>query len=524
MSATLPIELDRASSEPLYRQIESFVRGAIDAGRLRPGQRLPSVRALAGQLGVGRLTVATAYEELASEGYLVGRMGFGTIVGPNPPAPAGRPPQRSPVTLGHRPGLAIRSARLPALRVVQPAASPAHGRRTLEPVPRFDLRSGGAGAVGGGRGALAVGWGFERLLREEWRMLTESGGSGATADPAGDPLLRAAIASHLRSTRGADCEPSQVVVLSGAVIGVGAAARLWLGPDRLAVVEDPGDPVLARAVGLSGAKLVPVAVDGNGLQPDGLPDEAAVAVVSPTVHVPTGAAMPLARRVRLLAWAATAGSIVVEDARADDLILRGAPPTCLQGLDSDGRVIHLGGFESLLHGGVRLAYGVLPPAFLEPFVSALDAIDPGPSPVQQRALGRFLADGLFDRHAIRVRKALLERQETTLDALERELGWLLEVRPAAGGTRLIATLVDPSWTAALVIQSAAEVGVAIESLGASRHGRAPDRELIVDYGHHDAMELRAAIRALARGLVASRPAAGRGRPALQKLPTAAARA
>src|SRR6188474_3994289 len=102
MSATLPIELDRASSEPLYRQIESFVRAAIDAGRLRPGQRLPSVRGLASQLGVGRLTVATAYEELASEGYLVGRMGFGTLVAPNPPVPSGQPPQRSPVPAGLR--------------------------------------------------------------------------------------------------------------------------------------------------------------------------------------------------------------------------------------------------------------------------------------------------------------------------------------------------------------------------------------------------------------------------------------
>ena len=273
---------------------------------------------------------------------------------------------------------------------------------------------------------------------------------------------------------------------------------------------------------LSGATLVPVTTDGNGLQPDRLPDEAAVAVISPTVHVPTGASMPLARRVRILAWAATAGTIVIEDARADDLILRGAPPACLQGLDTDGRVIHLGGFESLLHGGVRLAYAVLPPAFVEPFVAALDAIDPGPSPVQQRALGRFLVDGLFDRHATRVRRALLDRQEAALEALERELGWLVEVQPAAGGTRLVATIVDPSWTASVVVQAAAEVGVAIDSLGASRHEAAPDRELVVDYGHHDPIELRAAIRALARGLVTARPAAGRRLPApLPTLSTAA---
>ena len=289
MSATLPVELDRESSEPLYRQIESFVRAAIDAGRLRPGQRIPSVRALAGQLGVGRLTVATAYEELAASGYLVGRMGFGTIVAPHPPGPEAVASAAPPAIAqaGHSP-IGIRSVRLPSLRALPPVQTPVHGRRTLETVPRFDLRSGGAGAIGGSRGALSVGSGFERLLREEWRTLAESGGSGATADPAGDPLLRAAIAARLRATRGADCEPAQVVILSGAVIGIGVAARLWLGPDRRAVVEDPGDPVMARAIGLSGARLVAAGVDANGLKPDDLPDEAAVAVVSPTVQIPTG--------------------------------------------------------------------------------------------------------------------------------------------------------------------------------------------------------------------------------------------
>src|SRR5262245_61913324 len=167
MSATLPIELDRASSEPLYRQIASFVRGAIDAGRLRPGQRIPSVRALAGQLSVGRLTVATAYEELAAEGYLVGRMGFGTIVAPHPPTPDALAPEPGAIMTARRPALAVpdpgRSgatslARLPSLRAL-PSITTAvsHGRRALETVPRYDLRSGGGGAVAGSRGALSVG-------------------------------------------------------------------------------------------------------------------------------------------------------------------------------------------------------------------------------------------------------------------------------------------------------------------------------------------------------------------------------
>ncbi len=522
MAGTLPIQLDRASQEPLYRQIEAFVRQAIDGGRLRPGQRLPSVRALAGHLGVGRLTVATAYEQLAADGYLVGRMGFGTIVSPHPPAAgAGAHPARPAASR-----LGVGPARLPSLRLSAALrARPADPRRRLGPMPRFDLRSGGSGGTGtaGGPG-LSVGPALERLLREEWRQLAASASAGAASDPAGDPLLRAAIATHLRASRGADCEPSQVVILSGAVIGIGAVARLWLGPDRRVVVEDPGDPTFRRAISVSGATIESVPVDEYGLRPDGLPDEAAVAVVSPTVQLPTGGTMPLARRLRLLAWASAGGAIVVEDARADDLILRGAPPVCLQGLDEEGRVIHLGAFESLLHGGIRLAYAVVPSALVEPMISTLDAIDPGASPVQQRALGRFLADGHLDRHIARVRRALLDRQEAVLGAIERDLGWLVEVRPAAGGSRLIATIADPAWTAADVVRAAADVGVALDLLGLSRPNPCPDREVVIDYGHHEPAELRAAIRALAHGLSSSR-APNSGRPSrVPALPTAAARA
>src|SRR6476661_9306778 len=156
MSATLPVELDRESSEPLYRQIESFVRAAIDTGRLRPGQRIPSVRAFAGQLGVGRLTVATAYEELAAEGYLVGRTGFGTVVAPHPPGPGAASAAPPTIAQAGRTPIGIRSVRLPSLRAMPPVRTPVHGRRALETVPRYDLRSGGAGAVGGSRGALSV--------------------------------------------------------------------------------------------------------------------------------------------------------------------------------------------------------------------------------------------------------------------------------------------------------------------------------------------------------------------------------
>jgi GntR family transcriptional regulator/MocR family aminotransferase len=539
MTATLPIELDRSAAEPLYRQVATSVRRAIDGGRLRPGERLPSVRALARQLDVGRLTVATAYEHLAADGYVIGRMGFGTVVAPHPPAPIQPPSWRGASDAAHRsprPGgraASLGPIRLPALRPAFVTEARLGGgamaaRRRLGPVPRFDLRAGGSRAVGsyGGPG-LTVGPALERLLRTEWRILADSGGSAGPgdSDPAGDPLLRASIAAHLRASRAARCESSQVVILSGPVIGIGAVARLWLGPERRALVEDPGDPTFRRALAGTGVAFAPVPIDGNGIRVEQLPDNVAVAVVSPSVQMPTGVSMPLARRLRLLAWAALGGAIIVEDGRADELTIDGPPPACLQGMDDDGRVIHLGSFESLLHGGVRVGFAVVPVTLVDSFVGALDAIDPGPSPVQQRALGRFLADGHLDRHLARVRRALRERHDATIETLARELGWLVDVQRAGGGTRLVATIQDPAWTAAEVVAIAADAGIALDSLAPSRIAPAADRDLLIGFGHHEPGELRTAIRSLARALVSPGGRLGRGsglgRPSrLDRLPAA----
>ena len=90
MSPSLPIDLDRSSGQPLYRQIERWIRHAIDGGRLPPGTRLPGVRTLARDLGVSVVPVITAYEQLGADGYLVSQVGLGTMVAPDPPRPIQR--------------------------------------------------------------------------------------------------------------------------------------------------------------------------------------------------------------------------------------------------------------------------------------------------------------------------------------------------------------------------------------------------------------------------------------------------
>lgn len=511
MSPTMPIALDRSSAEPLYRQVVASLRTAIEVGRLRAGEQVPSVRALAAQLGVGRLTIATAYEQLAADGYLVGRVGFGTVVAPDAPcAIAGRAPRALRSILGRG------SAPVPRPRLAD------HPEPIPSEAPRFDLRSnapaGWSGSVADG--GLAVGATLERLLREEFRNVAERRAGGEIDDPAGDPRLRATIAAHLRATRAARCEADQIVVVSGAVIAFAVLGRLLASGDGSVVFEDPGDPGVRRAILGGGGTAIGVPLDRHGLRADLLPGEAHLAVVAPTVSVPSGASMPLARRLRLLAWAAERGATIVEDARFDDLLLRASPQPCLQGIDDDGRIVHVGSFETLLHGGVRTAYVVLPPVLVERFLDQLGALDPGASPVQQRALGRFLADGLLDRHLARVRRELLDRQNAALAAIEAELGWLLHARESAGGTRLTASIEDPSWSADRVVGAAADAGIAITALGPERIAPTSVGELVVDYGRLTPLEVRAAFRVLGRALAGSPRRAAR-RPVAERIATPA---
>ena len=488
MSPRLGIAVDRDATAPLHRQIETSIRDLIAEGRLQAGMRLPSVRGLAGQLGVARLTVLTAYDNLAADGWTRARTGVGTIVADRPAdGLAAEPPGAAPAPAPVRPISTARPTLLGGWRSGLPL------RRGLTSMPRYDLRASGPAIP-----AVTVGASFERMLRDAWHDL--SGGLAAgTADPAGDPVLRAEIAAHVTTTRGARCEPSQVIVVSGPLVGAAAAARLWLGPERRAFVDDPGEPRLRASLALTGAEIEALASDGGGplLEPDRGP--AALIATSVSIRPFDGADAPLARRIRLLAWARAAGAIVLEDARLEDLRL--APPIkSLQGLDEDRRVVHLGTFDGLLHGGLRMGYLVAPPDLVEPLLGTLGALDPGATPVQQRALARFLADGQLARHLIRLRRALAERHEAALAAADRELGWLLRTAAPAGGSRLVLTIEDPAWTATRVALAADAMGVAIEPLAGWRAAPGLDRELLLDVSRHEPADLSAALRLIATGL------------------------
>jgi GntR family transcriptional regulator/MocR family aminotransferase len=232
---TFPLPIDRALGTPIHRQIYEGVRQAILTGRLRPGQRIPSTRGLAEELGVSRLPVLSAYDQLLHEGYLTGRMGSGTFVSRAVPDDLMHPPPL--------PTVAAVSAR-------SPVPTPGPPPTASEPGP-FQI---GVPALDEFPRAL-----WARLVARRAHALTPA--QMSYTDPAGLMPLRAAIADHVRTARAVRCEAEQVLVVSGSQAALSLCAAVLLSPGDRVALEDPGYFGAHRAFGARGVELVPVPVD-----------------------------------------------------------------------------------------------------------------------------------------------------------------------------------------------------------------------------------------------------------------------
>jgi GntR family transcriptional regulator/MocR family aminotransferase len=431
----LDLDIDAEAPAPLHRQLYDGLRKAILTGRLAPRSRLPSSRALAVELGISRNTVLTAFEQLASEGYLEARRGSGSRVAamlPDPAPPARRAAARGTGN-GARTAAAPGNARLSARGLALTAASDARAVRGDGPfapaIPDLDI------------------FPFElwsRLLARSWRQPGLAMATGR--DAAGYFPLRAAIADYLRRVRAVRCEPEQVIVLSGIRQAVDLAVRLLLDAGNRVWLEDPGYAGVREVLRASGATLVPVPVDGEGLSVKAgarkAPD-ARLVCVAPSHQYPLGTVMTLARRLELLAWARGAGAWVIEDDYDSEFRYAGRPLAALQGLDEDGRVIYVGSFSKVLFPSLRLGYLVAPPALVDAFTTARSTLDDHAAMTAQPALASFIAEGHFAAHIRRTRKLYAARQAALLAAADRHLPGLLELAPASAGMHLLARLAPP---------------------------------------------------------------------------------
>jgi GntR family transcriptional regulator / MocR family aminotransferase len=407
------IPIDRDSREPLYRQVRKAIEQAITSGRFSVDAPLPSSRHLALALGVSRNTVKTAYEELTAEGFVVPVERSGFYVNRDLVLQAGGIDD---------PSVPYQSESFWRSRL-QPRLD--DGLAEIEKVGDWD-RYRYPFIAGQFDPAIFPTLAWSRAMRSVLHQphLHYSLRDGITDD---DPLLVKMLCLHVLPSRGIEARPEEVLITMGSQEGLHLVAEGLLGAGSVAAFEEPGYPDARHIFARAGATLRAIPVDGDGLiVPDDL-DGIDTVYVTPSHQFPTNVTMSIGRRQQLLARAARAGTVVIEDDYDSELRYRGSPTLALKALDGSSRVIYVGTFSKFLAPGLRVGYLVADEEVIQYLRMDRRYAIRHPPGLIQRALALLIESGQYQR-ALRHARAVLQAKWLAMSAaVERHL-------PPAGST------------------------------------------------------------------------------------------
>ncbi|WP_159348527.1 aminotransferase-like domain-containing protein [Roseomonas harenae] len=399
---------------------------SIDAGTLRPGERVASVRDAAREQGVSKNTLAGAYDRLVASGHLEARRGAGYFV-----ASGARPAVR-------RPGPEVEEA----LDLVSLLREQTEAHYVVRP----------------GEGRPPPGWMEESELGAHFARAARLGGRGEAHEYGsawGYAPLRERIAMSLQE-RAISCAPEQVLLTQGANHALDLIVRQMVEPGDAVLVDDPGYYPLFGKLRLARARIV-----GVRRRPDGpdLEDLAAkLAVLRPKLfftqslaHNPTGGTLSPAVAHGLLQAAERHGFQIVEDDPFADLLPATAPR--LAALDGLRRVLHVGTFSKTLSASLRVGFVAASPAVVRALGHMKLLTVVATSQYAERMVAGLIAGGHYLRHLRRLRA----RVERATDAALRDLAsvGLPVSRPPGGGFYLWTPLPEGAEEAAIVREAAA---------------------------------------------------------------------
>jgi GntR family transcriptional regulator/MocR family aminotransferase len=450
----LDLHLELSSSGGRRAALERSLREAIRAGRLVAGTRLPPTRALSMELGMSRGTVSTAYDQLVAEGYLLARVGSGTVV-----------------------------ADMSHLRVGTPTLP-----STGDP-PRYDLRPGQPDVT---KFPVAA-W-----LRSARRAITNARASVFDyGEPAGRIELRAALSEYLGRTRGVLATPEQIVITTGYVQALALLTRV-VDDEAAIAMENPGLPFHGDVVRRAGGRVVALGVDEMGARTDRLAMmDVTAAVLTPAHQYPLGMALHPQRRHAAIEWARSRGGLVVEDDYDGEFRYDRQPVGAMQGIAPD-QVVYVGTASKTLGPALRLAWVVLPARLVEPFVDAKRHADLHSDTFSQLTLADLIATHAYDRH-VRSSRLMYRRRR---DLLVGRLAPLrhVTVEGVAAGLHAVVRTAEPRHVDA-VLDEAPRHGLALDELGPHWLGAGDrTRGIIVGYSTPSAGTYPAALDVLVRVL------------------------
>jgi GntR family transcriptional regulator/MocR family aminotransferase len=416
---TLPLALRRDDATPLAAQLAEQLRSAASGGALRAGDRLPSTRALASELGVSRTVTAAAYEQLHAEGWIEGRHGSGTYITTTPPVG-------------------------PAKRSI-PRKEPEQ-RRLIDLAPGAPL--------------------IEDLDRAAWRRAWRSAADAAPLlrpQRAGLPEYREVVVEHLLRHRGLAIAPDaiadSVLATAGTTAAVNELAGAVFDTGDVIAMEEPGYQRAVQVLKSAGVKVVPAPVDEGGVRLDTIPRGVKAVFCSPSHQYPLGGRMSAARRVRLIERAREHGWLIIEDDYDGELRYDVAPLPLLASLAPDV-VVHLGTTSKIFTSTLGAGWMIAPPRVTAAVLDYRERTGVAPSAAGQQVLVQLARNGDLGRHLRKVRRELSERRELVVGAL-RGVG--AEVLGDDAGAHVVIRCSGPEAERSLVAR-ARERGIRVDGL------------------------------------------------------------
>ena len=412
----ITIDFSKRGKAGLCDFLYESIKAQILSGALEADEKLPSKRSLADHLGVSVITVQNAYALLSVEGYIysIEKKGFFvTDIKNDVTIPAHTENQTLPIETSSR-------------------ASHKHESYLA------DFSSNATG--------------FEKFPFSLWartmRSVLVSGNKSLLqkTDAKGIFELRKAIAAHLYDFREMTVSPEQIIIGAGTESLYTTLIQL-LGRENRFAVENPGFKKIASVFALNGAECFPVEIDDEGITPASLERiHADVAHISPSHHFPTGIVMPVRRRNELLSWAKIPGKngrtrYIIEDDYDSEFRFNGRPLPTLQSADKNGSVIYINTFTKTLAPSFRISYMVLPPALVAQFEQIFGTYSCPVSAFEQFTLARFIADGHFARHIIRMKNYYRSLRNELISAFSRkEFSSLIKIHEENAGLHFLMTI------------------------------------------------------------------------------------
>ena len=451
----LTYELKKSPGIPLYEALYRCIRADILSGNLKPGQKLPSKRALAQNLEVSKITVEGAYGQLLSEGYIRAQEKVGYFV------------ENIPQSLPKKADTAALS-----------------DAGTAQPL--LDLTGSGTEKF-----PFSV---WSRLQRE---VMLDYGEKLLLPLPnQGIAPLRQAIASHLYAFRAMHVDPDNILIGAGTDFLYNLLIQL-LGRDKTYAVEDPGYSKIHKIYAAGGVRCISVPMDHEGVLPDAL-DDAKVLHLSPSHHFPTGLVTSVSRRLELLDWAQRCGGYIIEDDYDSEFRFDAHPKPTMQSLDRSGRVIYMNTFSKSLAPSIRISYMVLPPELMAAFRQNLGFYSCTVSSFEQYTLARFLDRGYFEKHINRMRKYYKNRRNQVVSALSScPFAEKLTIREEDAGLHFLLKVDTPMSDEALV-QFCEARGIRLRALSSYYHLPIPEEDrrcLVINYAGVNQQTLEAVLAA-----------------------------